>query len=103
MSGPARPDPGGSIGPLLGPHIREQYARMAELLNMLDFRTCRRFIEVGCGIMPSSLIFMYEHTDVPDLHGIDNNAKAAACARAITTQWGMTRIHIDYADAADIS
>lgn len=57
----------------------------------------------GCGKLPACLFFMYDRTSIPDLLGIDTDAGAVTMARELVEKWGMSRIHIEQGNAAEIS
>lgn len=99
----ARPFRAGPVGPLIGRQTCGQYARMEELSRMVDFSACRRLVMTGCGKLPACLIYLHDRTSIPDLLGIDTDDDAVAMARAVAARWGLNRLRIERADAAEIS
>jgi hypothetical protein len=80
--------------------IRGQYARMEELLGLVDFSACRRYVLMGSGKVPASLFFLHDRTTVARLVGIDRDAGTVRAARELVAHCGLDRIHIEQADAA---
>jgi SAM-dependent methyltransferase len=91
----------GRLGPLLGTHAWGAWAGMAQSLALVDVAACRRFLMVGCGPLPDSLLYLHEETAVESLVGIDRDPQALRRARELSAAFGLERIEIRDADARD--
>ena len=93
---------GGKIGPRLGRSTWGSYARMGDAVKLVDFSSCRRLVVMGCGRAPCSLFYLHDWTDVPCLVGIDRDPESLTMSRQLAEGFGLDRIRIVGADAADL-
>ncbi|MGH9550309.1 MAG: hypothetical protein ACRD3W_13085, partial [Terriglobales bacterium] len=94
--------PGQKLGDILGTHSWDAYSRMADVLKLVDFSSCKSYIIAGCGKLPASLFYLHDFTNVPRLVGIDNDRAAFEGACEIVNHFGLQdRIEIRHADGAD--
>lgn len=93
--------PSQKLGDILGPHSWDAYSRMADVLKLVDFSACKKYVIAGCGKLPASLFYLHDWTDVPHLVGIDNDQEAVVCAKRIVEHFNLSRITIEQADAVD--
>ncbi len=71
---------------------RRAYDRVADMFEMVDFSTCRRFVMVGCGPLPVTLLHVLDRTDVAEAVGLDINQRAVAMANQLGENSGLKRL-----------
>lgn len=76
------------------------YNRAGDLRRWLDLQGCRRVVLVGSGWIPLTLFYFSDHTDVPELVGLDINAEAVATANKLAKRFGYTRVRTELQDGA---
>lgn len=87
-----------AAGRPLDEHPWGAYGGMRRTLELLDLDGCNRLVLVGCGPLPDSLFCCLDHTEVPHLVGIDQDASACARARALLDEMATDRIEIVHAE-----
>ncbi len=88
---------GERVGSVFG---RRTYDRVAEVLRLADFASCRRFVMVGCGPFPAAALLVRDATAVPEIVALDVDESAAATARRVVEAMGEQRIWVSCADGA---
>lgn len=57
---------------------------------------------IGCGLLPSTPLFIAENTDVKKISAIDNNRQIAKFAKSYIDKKGLSsRINVEHADGVD--
>ena len=79
---------------------RQTYDRVAEVLRLADFASCRRFVMVGCGPFPAAALLVRDTTEVPEIVALDVDESAAGTARRVVEAMGEQRIRVSCADGA---
>jgi hypothetical protein len=79
---------------------RSAYDRVPEVLRLVNFEACRRFVMVGCGAFPAAALVVRDATAVPEIVALDVDGRAAATARRLIEMMGERRIRVDCVDGA---
>lgn len=59
---------------------KNSYDRVTDLSEKIDFTRCRRAVMVGCGALPATLLWLYDHYPTIDYVGLDSDADCVALA-----------------------
>jgi len=71
---------------------RSAYDRVQEMFLQIDFRQCHRFVMVGCGPLPVTILHVADCTAVPELVGLDIDDDALRVAERLLAHLGLGRI-----------
>jgi hypothetical protein len=74
--------------------MRNAYARVDGMFEHVDFANCRRFVMVGCGPLPVTILHVVRRTRVPEAIGLDVDDEALALAGRLMSQLGIRRVRI---------
>jgi hypothetical protein len=86
---------------IIGARYHVRYASMAETLQLVDYSACKRYVMIGIGRVPASLLYLHDWTAVPELVGIDNYPEAVAKCRQLLDAYRIDRIKVLLADGVD--
>lgn len=78
---------------------RDTYARVAELFELVDCMSCRRFVMVGCGPFPAAALFVCDHS-ASDVVALDCDAEAIAMAERVAAAFAPGRMRVSNEDGA---
>jgi hypothetical protein len=92
-----------------GEFAQRTYARVADMFTHVDFSGCRRFVMVGSGPLPATLLHVLDRTPVAKAIGLDVDTEAIDIARQLARSFAIPGLEIlqedggsyDYA-AADV-
>jgi hypothetical protein len=74
------------------------YNRVNDMFNNVDFRGCRRFVMVGCGRYPSTILRVHDMTDIPEIIGLDIVPEAVDMVRDLARHFHLRRVHAEVSD-----
>ena len=63
-----------------GKFAEDAYSRVSDMFKVCDFSACGRFVMVGCGPLPVTILQVLDYTKVPVVIGIDTDSDAVATA-----------------------
>ncbi len=73
---------------------RSAYARVVGMFEQVDFTNCRRFVMVGCGPLPVTILHVVHRTSVAEAIGLDVDEQALELAGRLIGRLGMGRVRI---------
>jgi hypothetical protein len=79
-------------------HAVGTYRRLGSMVDFIDFRDCRRVVMVGCGRIPYTNFYMHDHSEVPEIVGIDSRPEVIEVANRLIPWLGYTRIRAEVGD-----
>lgn len=82
-------------------NTRAVYDRTREVFERIDFGKCRRFVMIGCGQVPTTLLHVHDRTEVPELVGLDIRPEATETVRALAARFALPRIAAECTDGKD--
>jgi hypothetical protein len=71
---------------------RHNYERVRDMFDAVDFKSCRRFVLVGCGPLPMTLYHVHDRTEVVELIAIDIEDEAVGIVNETARRFGLNRI-----------
>jgi hypothetical protein len=71
---------------------RHNYERVRDMFDLVDFRSCRRFVLAGCGPLPMTLYHVHDKTDAAELLAIVVDADAIATVAEMARRFGLRRL-----------
>lgn len=74
------------------------YQRVSDMFSRVDLSVCRRFVMVGCGPLPGTLLHVLDSTNVPHIVGLDTDKAAVAMANRLIERFGLTRVQVVHGD-----
>lgn len=74
---------------------KHNYDRVRDMFDAVGFRSCRRFVLVGCGPLPVTLYHVHDQTDVAELVALDVDVEAIRTVRATVRRFGLARVSAD--------
>jgi hypothetical protein len=86
---------------LVSPFGKNSYDRVRDLSKKIDFTRCRRTVMVGCGALPTTLFWLYDHYPTIDYFGLDIDAECVALASKAMGALNITRTRILNQDGRD--
>lgn len=72
----------------------QTYRRVAEALELADFRHCRRFVMVGCGPFPAAALFIHDHTTTSEIVAMDKSPVAVEVASRVAAAFAPRRVRV---------
>ena len=90
--------PGGLSLAQAGGFAQRTYARVADMFAQVDFSDCRRFVMVGSGPLPATLLHVLDRTPVTEAIGLDVDSEAIGLARQLARAYAITGLDIQQAD-----
>ena len=82
----------------LGDFAVQAYSRVVDMFGWHDFATCQRFVMVGCGPLPVTLLHVADKYPDIKIFGVDIDPDSIAVAREVVSAFGvpqMTLVHDD--------
>jgi hypothetical protein len=73
---------------------RSAYARVACMFQHVDFTDCRRFVMVGCGPLPVTILHVLHRTSVAEAIGLDVDEEALDLATRLMSRLGVGRVRL---------
>lgn len=73
---------------------KDSYSRVRDLSDRIDFTQIKRLVMVGCGSLPSTLFWLYDHYPAIDYIGLDINANCVALASKVINALNISKVHI---------
>src|SRR5262245_39293582 len=101
------PRPGLSYRDVAGHEGGVAYDRVADMFTHIDFNSCRRFVLVGAGELPTTALHVHDRTGVAHIDCLDTRSEAVWSVAALAAWLGSDRLRAlhfdgtqyDYADA----
>ncbi len=84
--------PAGSSGLMLEDFGSRIYERVHDLFDQLDFSSCHRFVMVGCGPLPGTLLHVMDSTGVARIIGLDTDKVAVSTVNRLAERFGLDRL-----------
>jgi hypothetical protein len=88
------------ITSLANPSLARIYHRTAELLDGINLKQVQRVVLVGSGWVPATLYYFHDHTDIPELVGLDVDSAPIETSRVLSDRLGYNRIRLEQSDGA---
>ncbi len=80
--------------------LKDKYINKENIFKDVDLSSKKRIVCVGCGSMPETMIYLYEHFKTQEIIGIDNNFEAVYIANQLISHLWITNINIIHSDWA---
>ena len=94
----------GSVRDLLAlPFAGNSYDRVGDLSQKTDFTRCQRAVMVGCGPLPATLFWLYDHYPNIIYLGLDIDAKCVELASQLLNTLDITGIQILHGDGQEFN
>jgi len=87
-----------SFADVAGEAALTAYHRVRDMFDRVDFRSCRRFVMVGCGQLPVTVFHVHDRTDVPELVALDILSEAIGTVEELVERMGLTRVTAELRD-----
>ena len=84
----------------MGEFTRESYDRVRDMFDIVDFTSARRFVMIGCGPLPVTMLQVLHNTAVPEILGLDVDAKALAITNELFNVLDSGRLRSELADGS---
>ncbi len=81
----------------------KSYDRVKDMFDSIDFSSCRRFVMVGCGPLPVTILHVLAKTDVPSVVGLDVSKAAIEIVRTHVDRLDLKRFQVLHADGSTYS
>ena len=81
----------------------QSYRRVKDMFDVVDFSSCRRFVMVGCGPLPVTILHVLAKTDVPSVVGLDVNSATIETVRTNIKRLDLKRFRALHADGGTYS
>jgi trans-aconitate methyltransferase len=87
----------------LGDFAKEAYSRVEDMFAYKDFDNCERFVMVGCGPLPVTLLHVAERYPLMAIEGLDVDEDAVVVARKVAHTIGASRVNVSQGDGVSYS
>ncbi|QQS59745.1 hypothetical protein IPN35_02610 [Candidatus Peregrinibacteria bacterium] len=84
-----------------GDFMKTRFYTKVKDLSMVDFSRVKKFVMVGTGPLPDTILFVTENFNIPEIIGIDNNAEAVFSGNELIRYLGLSQVQIRNADGID--
>lgn len=91
----------GDILAEMGDFAHQSYDRVRDMFDRIDFSGCHRFVMVGCGALPVTMLNILNKTGVPHIIGLDIDATALDLNKAILVTANEPRLQMVCSDGCD--
>ncbi len=92
--------PAGSSGLMLEDFGSRIYERVHDLFDQLELSSCRRFVMVGCGPLPGTLLNVMDNTCVAHIIGLDTDKVAVSTVNRLAERFGLDRLSAVHCDGS---
>lgn len=82
----------------MGEFARRAYDRVRDMFETVDFSGCRRFVMVGCGSLPVTMLHVMEKTTVPEIVGLDIDGTALSLNQTAIRSFDSGRLRVEHAN-----
>ncbi len=82
----------------LGEFAIEAYCRVSDMFDWDDFGRCNRFVMVGSGPLPVTLLHVAKRFPGMQITGIDTDPESVHVSRRVVKKFGIDNIHLHQLD-----
>jgi hypothetical protein len=87
-----------SFSPLV--YEQKAYSMLADVLTKVN-SGCNKLVFVGSGPLPTTIFYIHDNTDIPNIVGLDNNQESVYIAGEIVQSQNLKRINLVFHDGVD--
>jgi len=92
---------GGGVSEWTSGFARQSYDRVRDMFETVNFTGAKRFVMVGCGPLPVTMLQVFHNTSVPEIVGLDVDADALTVTRQLFEVLNPKRLSVELIDGSN--